>query len=272
MTQIKKGSLKVVGTGIHVVNQTTISARNHMEKADVVYCAVPGPTAAHWIASLNPNVVSLIDFYTEGRCRVDIYRDIIDAMANAVRDGQQVVAVFYGHPGVFVTPTHKVMKILRDEGYEVSMDPGVSAEDCLVADLGIDPGMTGTQAMEATQFLFYRHHINPHHLLILWQVSLSGEHTLKFMPQGESVRGLEVLTESLLSYYPPDHEVILYEAATMPMMAPRIEPMALQDLPKSKPTLISTLVVPSIGLPEFDTQTMAKLGISIEDVMAPVKG
>ena len=31
--------------------------------------------------------------------------------------------------------------------------PGISAEYCLVADLGIDPGATGMQSMEATQFM-----------------------------------------------------------------------------------------------------------------------
>jgi hypothetical protein len=33
------------------------------------------------------------------------------------------------------------------------MLPGISAEDCLFADLGIDPGIYGCQSYEATDFL-----------------------------------------------------------------------------------------------------------------------
>lgn len=271
MTDVKKGSLKVVGTGIYAVNQTTISARNHIENADLVFSAVPEATGAHWIQSLNENVISLISMYEEGKSRVETYTQMIDAMAGAVRDGKRVVAVYYGHPGVFVTPTHKVIALLREEGFEASMDPGISAEDCLFADLGIDPGMTGCQAMESTQFLFYKHHINPHNLLILWQVNLCGEHTLKFMPEGECPQGIKVLTESLLAYYPQDHEVIIYEAATMPLMAPRIERMPLAQLPQCKLSMISTLVIPSIGLPQFDTDTLSKLGIDVDMVLSAVK-
>lgn len=271
MTNIKKGSLKVVGTGIDVIAQTTISARNHIESADVVYTVVPGPAGNHWLNKLNDNVISLSSLYEKGKSRVQTYNDMIQAMYNAVREGKRVVAAYYGHPGVFVTPTHKVIKMLKEEGYEASMDPGISAEDCIFADLGIDPGMTGCQAIESTQFLFYKHTINPHNLLILWQVSLCGEHTLKYLPEGECPQGLEVLRDSLLQYYPPDHEVILYEAAMMMLESPRIERMPLSQLPGCKPTMCSTLVVPSIGLPEMDHETLQKLGLTSEQVMAAIK-
>ena len=271
MAEKKKGSLIIVGTGINVVSQTTISAKSQIEHADIVFFAVAGATGQRWIESLNDNIVSLGTLYEEGKSRVQTYQDMVDMIANEVRAGKRVCAAYYGHPGVFVNPTHKVIKLLQAEGYSAKMDPGISAEDCLVADLGIDPGRTGCQAIESTQFLFYKHQINPHCLLILWQVSLSGDHTLRSLEVDRCQPGLVVLMEALMAYYPADHEVIIYEAATMALVEPRIDRMPLSELPHCKPTLISTLVVPSLGLPEFDHQTLEKLGLTEAQVLESIK-
>ena len=263
----QKGSLVAVGTGINVVSQTTIGARSHIINADVIYMAVPGAVGSHFIKSLNDNVISLGGLYEEGKSRVRTYRDMVDTMADAVRAGKKVVAVYYGHPGVFVTPTHQVIALLKEEGYQAWMEPGISAEDCLVADLGIDPGTTGCQAMEATQFLFYRHTINPHNLLLLWQVCLAGDHRMKSLDERQCQHGLQVLCKRLMEFYPADHEVILYEAATLAVCKPRIERMPLSALPDCEPSLISTLVIPSLGMPGFDTETLAELGLDADQVI-----
>ena len=62
-----------------------------------------------------------------------------EAILEPVRAGKRVCAAFYGHPGVFVLPSHDAISRARAEGFEATMLPGVSAEDCLVADLGVDP-------------------------------------------------------------------------------------------------------------------------------------
>jgi uncharacterized protein YabN with tetrapyrrole methylase and pyrophosphatase domain len=267
MTPQKKGSLIVVGTGINIISQTTISAQGHIEYADVVFIAVSGATAIDWIKSLNDNVVSLTDLYEEGKSRVQTYQQMVELIAAEVRAGKRVCAAYYGHPGVFVTPTHKVIKLLTEEGYSAKMDPGVSAEDCLIADLGIDPGNTGCQALEASQFLFYQHSINANCLLILWQVSLSGDHTISSSTIVPCQSGLVVLKEALLEYYPPDHQVIIYEASIMALCPPRIDRLLLSELPNCKPTWMSTLVIPGLGLPEFDHDTLAKLGLTAQQVI-----
>ena len=57
-------------------------------------------------------------------------------------------------PGVFARVPHKAIAQARAEGFEAHMEAGVSAEDCLYADLGIDPGEVGCQQYEASQFMF----------------------------------------------------------------------------------------------------------------------
>lgn len=64
-------------------------------------------------------------------------------MLDEVRAGQNVVGVFYGHPGVLVTSSQRAIAIAKDEGYPAKMLPGISAVDTLWADLGVDPSRSG---------------------------------------------------------------------------------------------------------------------------------
>ena len=64
------------------------------------------------------------------------------------------------------------------------MEPGISAEDCLYADLGIDPGSVGCQHYEASQFMFYRRRIDPSAYLVLWQVGIAGDRSLRRFATG----------------------------------------------------------------------------------------
>src|SRR5690606_40484875 len=104
------------------------------------------------------------------------------------------------------------------------MEPGISAEACLYADLGIDPGRRGVQSMEATHFLHYGRVPDTAGLVLLWQVALSGDLSCsRFHPERE---GLQALVDRLLRWYTADHEVILYEAARQPIQEPRRERLA----------------------------------------------
>ena len=89
--------------------------------------------------------------YRAGVPRRRIYEEMAEEILDAVREGKRVCAVFYGHPGVYVQPSHEAVRRAREEGFEARMLPAVSAEDCLVADLGVDPGEQGWQSWEATE-------------------------------------------------------------------------------------------------------------------------
>jgi hypothetical protein len=93
------------------------------------------------------------------------------------------------------------------------MLPGVSTEDCLFADLGIDPA-AGCQSYEATDFLLNGRRIDTSAALVLWQAGVVGD--LRYR-QGPATDGLRVLVDHLLHLYPGDHRVMVYEAATLPV-------------------------------------------------------
>jgi hypothetical protein len=124
------------------------------------------------------------------------------------------------------------------------MEPGISAEACLYADLGIDPGRHGVQSMEATHFMVYDRTPDTSGLVLLWQVALSGDLTCsRFHAERE---GLQALVDRLQRWYPGEHEVILYEAARLPIESPRAERLMLRDLAHARYEEYTTLVLPPL--------------------------
>lgn len=241
-TMSKAGSLACVGIGMTLGSHLTPLARDYIQKAEVVFTALSDGIIEMWIAGMNADVRSLQSFYREGKSRMQTYREMVEAMLTEVRAGKRVCAAFYGHPGVFAWPTHKAIEIARSEGFSAHMEPGVSAADCLYADLGFDPGKHGCQHYEASQFMFNRRRLDTAAYLILWQVGLAGDQSLARFSTGAAYR--QVLVDVLNRDYPLDHEVILYQAATLPTFQPKIIHLPLAQLPTAHANMHFTLVVP----------------------------
>lgn len=238
-----KGSLACVGTGMMLGSHLGPRSRSYIEEADVVFVAASDPLVEMWVQDMNKDVRSLQPFYEEGKPRTETYRQMVAAMLEEVRAGRRVCGAFYGHPGVFAVVPHRAIDQARSEGYEAVMEAAVSAEDCLYADLGIDPGTFGCQHYEASQLMFYRRRVDPSAYLILWQIGVAGDRTLAKFSTGAKSR--EILVELLIDEgYPKSHEVIIYEAATLPISKPRAERIKLSDLPAAELKLSSTLVIP----------------------------
>ena len=167
---------------------------------------------------------------------------MVDAVLQEVRAGKKVCGIFYGHPGVFAYVPHKLISKARLEGFKAIMEAGISAEDTLIADLGIDPGKFGCQQYEASQFMFYKRIIDPSAYLILWQIGVAGDLTYGVEVTGAKYR--QILLELLYINYPKNHSVILYEAATIAIKGIRAENIALQDLVGADIKDYTTLVIP----------------------------
>jgi len=236
------GNLVCVGVGMTLGSHITPLSRSYIEKADVVFTAVSDGVIELWLAKMNPNVRSLQTFYAEGKPRTETYREMVDAMLIEIRAGKQVCGAFYGHPGVFAVVPHRAIEQARREGFTAHMEPGVSAEDCLYADLGIDPGKYGCQHYEASQLMFYRRRIETSAYLILWQIGVAGDQSTARFSTGREYR--QVLIDLLADDYDLGHEVIVYKAATLPIHRPHIERLALAELPNASIDMHATLVIP----------------------------
>lgn len=254
---MKQGSLVCVGTGMTLGAHISPRNRSYIEQADVVFVLVADGITEQWIEGMNADVRSLQPYYCEGQSRMITYRQMVAAMLAEVKAGKKVVGAFYGHPGVFAWVPHNAIVTARDEGYHAHMEPGISAEDCLIADLGIDPGTYGCQHYEASQLMFYKRIIDPSAYLILWQVGVAGDRSLTKFTTGPAYRRL--LVSLLTEYYPAEHEVILYEAVCLPIQTPRIERLALHALPEASMDLKTTLVIPPCRKMEPNDVMLAKL-------------
>lgn len=242
-----KGSLACVGVGMMLGAHLAPRSRACIEQADAVFALVSDPIVELWLQELRPDLRSLQSYYGDGSAagkpRRDSYREMVEAMLAEVRLGRRVCGVFYGHPGVFAVVPHRAVAQAREEGYAAVMEPGISAEDCLYADLGIDPGTFGCQHFEAGQFLCYQRRADLSAYLVLWQAGIVGDRSTRRFATDRAYRGL--LREALQDAgYPPSHEVIAYEAATLPIGEPRVERSLLSALGDIDLRLQTTLVLP----------------------------
>jgi len=229
--------------------------------AERVFFLVTHPLAEAWMRELNPRAESLARFYQPQRERALVYRDITDHVLAAVRTGSKVCVAFYGHPRVCVTPTQDMVRQAREEGYMATVLPGISAEDCLFADIGLDPGAQGCQSYEASDFVLRPRQFDPSTLLVLWQVGLIGYFGVVNATIDPS-RGLTVLKMILRKSYPGDHLIMLYEAAMMPTSDPIINKVVLDELEQASVTSYSTLYVPPVALPAIDAEMLYQLGLT----------
>ncbi|MEO7793625.1 MAG: SAM-dependent methyltransferase [Thermoanaerobaculia bacterium] len=252
------GSLLFVGTGMLIAGQVTQEALSAIESAEKLYYLVTDIVTSRWLESLNPTAESLYGCYADGKPREQTYAEMVDRLLSSVREGRQVVAALYGHPGIFVAPSHEAIRQARAEGFDAQMMPGISAEDCLFADLGIDPGERGCQSFEATDFLLRRRIFDPTSTLILWQIGGIGVFDFH-QTDLWSRSGLAVLATELLRHYPADHEIVVYEAVPYPTLPQKIDRLPLSVLAQAAVTIRSTLYVPPLPDRETDLAMRALL-------------
>jgi uncharacterized protein YabN with tetrapyrrole methylase and pyrophosphatase domain len=244
-------SLTLVGTGIRAGLDTTLESRACIERASKVLYLVADSLSGAWIEQLYPTAESLASFYELGKPRFEIYEAIINEIFAWLRRGSDLCVAFYGHPGFYAFAGHEAIRRARLEGFQARMLAGISCEDQMYSDLGIDPGSSGCQTYEATSFLIYRFRFEPSAALVLLQIGVLGEAI--WPPTSDSSR-LHVLVDYLQRHYSPDHEVVIYEASFDPDKQPRIARVPLSRLHEMDVSASSTLYVPPEGLPPVNLE------------------
>ena len=128
------GSLVCVGTGMTLGAHISPICRSHIEQADVVFSLMSSGLVERWVEEMATDVRSLQPYYQEGKNRNITYNQMVEAILVETRLGKKVVAAFYGHPGVFACVAHRAIKKAHQEELPAHMEPGISAEACLLAD------------------------------------------------------------------------------------------------------------------------------------------
>ena len=252
--------LVAIGTGIRTIGQMTIESVAWIQRADKVLYIVSDPVAEELIKTMNPEgAESLYGLYGENKPRIETYNEMIEKTLGYVRAGKRVCLAAYGHPGVFAYPTHESVRRAQAEGYKARMLPGISAEDCMFADLNFDPAMAGCQSYEATDFLINGRMIDNTSNVILWQIGVLGDATFK--SRQYDVKGMPQLLQKLYQYYSPYHDVYVYEAPIFPGVEPVVRKVPLYALPYAGASAISTLYIPPGAPPRPDYATAQAIGL-----------
>jgi hypothetical protein len=253
------GSLTVIGTGIALATQLTPEASAALERADELHYLAADPVHGRWIAGLHADARPLHDLYRPGKHRAEIYDAIVQRLVGRVRAGREVCAAFYGHPGMFVRPSHEAVRRLREDGYRATMLPGISAQDCLFADLGVDPAAEGCQAYDATDFLVFGRRVDATAGLILWQIGFIGA---AHFADPHDAAPISLLVDALLDEYGPEHEVVVYEASPYPIGEPYVDRRSLATLSGAEVPAMATLYVPPRRRPRANRAMAERLGMT----------
>lgn len=250
--------LTIAGSGIQAIAQMTPQVREAIRRVDKVLYLVAEPFTARYVEELNPNAESLQGLYRQREPRERAYARMVARILECL-DASDVCVVFYGHPTVLVAPARDAVRKARAVGHTTRVLPGISAEDCLYADLLLDPGTQGMQSYEATQFLLYTKAFDTSTPLVLWQVGVLGD--LCYNPAHSDSR-TQVLADYLAPFYGLRHGVILYTASSHPAFDAVATQLLLSELGDAIVTAASTLVVPPSRLPLPNPAMQCQLGLS----------
>jgi precorrin-6B methylase 1 len=255
---VKTGSLTVVGTGIKAIAHMTAEGVEAIKRADKVLYGTADPVTEEWILRNSKSAESLDRFYADGETLMSAYEKMIAAILSDVRGGLRVCACFEGHPGVFVYASHESLRILRAEGYRGRMLPGISTQDALFCDLGIDPGEYGCQSFDATDFLLRSFEPDVTSALILWQLGGIGDYRFWYVPPKSN--NLEVLAEVLAGFYGEHHTVLAYQAPIFVIGKPTVTRTQIAKLAELDAYSV-TLYVPPLRPPHTNADLARRFGV-----------
>jgi hypothetical protein len=249
--------LVAIGLGIRIVGQLTVEALAEIRLADRLHYLAANATDEAVLRELKPGALSLAPLYAPGKPRERTYEEMVEAVLGDARTGARTCLALYGHPGIFAYPAHEAIRRAKAEGIAARMVAGVSADACLFADLGLDPGSSGYRSFEATDFLMRPRPADPSSLLVLWQAGAIGYTSIPGPDRRNP--GLALLAERLAADYPAGYECIVYRAGLLPLDPPEMRRVALSALGTERLHPADTLCLPPCRPAEVDAVALEAL-------------
>lgn len=136
------------------------------------------PVTKQWIERYSRLSESLEPIYFSENDRQNSYDKIKDKILAEFETYDFITVVLYGHPTIFADPGLQSVIAAAMNSIETIILPGISIENCLYADLKIDPGQFGCFHVEATELLLYNKIIDPTAHLCIWQPGMIGNRSV----------------------------------------------------------------------------------------------
>lgn len=236
-----KKKLIVTGCGIKALSHFTNESIAAIEQADIVLFLVNEPITAQWLIKKSQKSESLEDIYFSAHLRTDAYKKIVERILFVLSQYDNVCVVVYGHPLLLSNSIEFLIKKIDRNSIDLIFHPGISAFDCLLADLEIDPWM-GCFSIEANEFIIKDKSIDSTNHLIIWQVGAIGDHFT--VVQSCHMDGISLLKNKLLKSYDARHQCVLYEASIYPHIPFQTTYTVISKMDQIPLTRITTAYIP----------------------------
>jgi len=211
-------NLIICGSGIKTLSHHTQEFAVAVKHADIVIYLVNEPILELWLQKNSKQSFSLNELYFLSSERSDSYQLIEQKVISSFECYNNICLVFYGHPLLLADSVNTIINQAKSKEIKVQVLPGISAFDCLLADLEIKLD-GGCFLAEASFFVKHQTKIDISHHVVLWQVGMIDVST----PPTENKKGnILKLKNELLKYYPPQSIIYLYEASLYPYRKPLI--------------------------------------------------
>ncbi len=236
------GSLIVVNMGIMAVSHVTIEGQRWIEQSDKVLYFGADPVAERWIGTRNATPVSLKGLGDPNKSTLQIGNELVEQTLDYVRAGHSVCAAYHADSAASRYAAHELIRRCRAEGYLAAMLSGVSPEDCLIADLGLDLTYTGCQIFDCCDFLERRRQPDTSAGLILSLPRLVAD--TNGGANSDPICCDPALVAVLRAAYGPAHGVILHGPAQYAVCNPVIRHCRVGQLARAEVAGVSSLYVP----------------------------
>lgn len=227
--QSRTPHIYIAGLGLRTVTQITREVEDACRgSAEILYLDT-GIATPTFLETLCPRVTPLFaESYTHDASRVSAYHHMAARVVEAALDHPPVTFALHGHPLVGTLPPFLVLELAAALNLDVTVLPGVSALDALLADLRLDPVIHGLQMYEATDLLLRRRPLQSDVPAILWQI---GPIETCLHSQAVSLpRRFARLIAHLRLFYPARHEVVAIHCSPHPIIRATTLRFALEDM------------------------------------------
>ena len=260
----------VIGLGLVGTHQITGEGWHALRSAKSVFVLHFDPLVVRSLEREVGPVDTLDDLYELGLDRRVTYRRMADRVVQVAVEGGPVCLALYGHPLVFVTPTSLIVEEGRRRGLKVKVQPGISALDCILVDLNVDPASEGLQQYEATDMLLRERPLQPDVPSVIWQIGTVGLATFRGFGSIPA-EGYAELVAYLLRFYPSTHEVAVVRTATSPLGRSRILRTTVGNISSlaSDITSADTMFIPAVERRAItNTRLSEQMAIGVESERA----
>jgi len=227
--------LVAVGAGSQPARHLSQVGLAEVEEADRVFGLLPH-AAFGQLSDIRPDAVDLIHYVTGSGDEPPDLQGLEDDIMRELGAGRRVCLVF---APAMIEPVQSLVRCARGEGLRARIEPGVSAEFSLLAELAIHPGPDGHQAIDAQRLLGQERQLDNRGLLLIRHAGAgSGE-------ESSLHRGRDLM-ERLLLDYPAGHQLLLCWPSGAADPRPRSRSLRLDELGEAKLDARCVLVVPPI--------------------------